>query len=108
MAVSKNSKEGQALSPQQLGVSQNQNQHPPQPHHKPNSTSAPIPQSRIECRGKRTTSITVKMTAEDYALLEKAADALWPGALLSRSSIVLGLGRIGADAVLKKSGGRPS
>jgi hypothetical protein len=73
-------------------------------------------QSRIERIGKRTTSITVKMSAEDYALLEKAADALWPGAILSRSSIVLGFGRFGADAVLKsaaerggatQSGGRP-
>src|SRR6185503_1772639 len=48
--------------------------------------------SRIERMGKRTTSITVKMSAEDYELLEKAADAIWPGAVLSRSSIVLGLG----------------
>ena len=111
MAVLKNSKQGQALSPQQLAIRQNQNQnqlqHPPQQHHKPNPTSSPTTQNRIECRGKRTTSVTVKMSAEDYALLEKAADALWPGALLSRSSIVLGLGRMGADAVLKKSGGRP-
>src|SRR5690349_21848279 len=60
------------------------------------------PQSRFECMGKRTTSITVKMSAEDYAHFLRAADALWPGALLSRSSIVLGLGRIGADAVLTK------
>jgi hypothetical protein len=68
--------------------------------------------------GKRTTSVTVKMSAEDYTHFLKAADALWPGALLSRSGIVLGLGRIGADAVLKRntaeggsaiqSGGRPS
>ena len=98
MAVLKNSKQHSAVS-----IQQNQ----PQPPHTPNPTSPSTSQKRIECRGKRTTSITVKMTAEDYALLEKAADALWPGALLSRSSIVLGLGRMGADAVLKKSGGRP-
>ena len=51
--------------------------------------------------GKRTTSVTVKMSAEDYELLEKAAETLWPGAVLSRSSIVLGLARMGADAALK-------
>jgi hypothetical protein len=76
----------------------------------PAAPAVPKPQeapSRIERLGKRTTSITVKMSAEDYALLQKAAGALWPGALLSNSSIVLGLGRMGADAVLKKSEGRP-
>jgi hypothetical protein len=51
---------------------------------------------------KRTTSVTVKMTAEDYALLEKAADHIWPGAVLTRSGIVLGLARIGAESVLPK------
>ena len=51
--------------------------------------------------GKRTTSVTVKMSAEDYELLEKAADAIWPGAVLSRSSIVLGLARMGAKTALK-------
>lgn len=53
---------------------------------------------------KRTTSVTVKMSAEDYAQLEKAANAIWPGAVLTRSSIVLGLARMGADTVLKKKG----
>jgi len=52
---------------------------------------------------KRTTSVTVKMTAEDYALLAKAADHIWPKAVLARSSIVLGLARIGAESVLPKS-----
>jgi uncharacterized protein (DUF1778 family) len=50
---------------------------------------------------KRTTSVTVKMTAEDYALLQKAADTIWPKAVLTRSSVVLGLARIGAESVLK-------
>ena len=54
--------------------------------------------------GKRTTSVTVKMSAEDYAHLQKAAEAIWPGAVLTRSSIVLGLAKIGADTVLKKKG----
>jgi hypothetical protein len=51
---------------------------------------------------KRTTSVTVKMTAEDYVMLSKAAERLWPGALLTRSSIVLGLAKIGADVALGK------
>jgi hypothetical protein len=51
--------------------------------------------------GKRTISVTVKMTAEDYALLEKAADTIWHKAVLTRSSIVLGLARIGAETALK-------
>ena len=51
---------------------------------------------------KRTTQVTVKMTAEDYDLLAKAADKLWPKALLTKSSIVLGLARIGAEIVLKR------
>jgi len=50
---------------------------------------------------KRTTSVTVKMSAEDYALLTKAAATIWPGALLSNSSIVLGLAKLGAEAVVK-------
>jgi len=49
---------------------------------------------------KRTVSITVKMRQEDYALLTKAADHIWPKAVLTRSSIVLGLARIGAESVL--------
>jgi len=56
-----------------------------------------------DCRmGKRTTSVTVKMSAEDYALLTKAAENIWPGAIMTRSSVVLGLARIGAEAVLSK------
>ena len=55
---------------------------------------------------KRTTSVTVKMTAEDYDLLEKAADHIWPKAVLTRSSIVLGLARIGAESILPKSAKR--
>ncbi len=42
------------------------------------------------------------MTAADYALLARAADHLWPKALLTKSGIVLGLARIGAENVLKQ------
>jgi hypothetical protein len=52
------------------------------------------------CMGKRTTSVTVKMTAEDFTLLQKAADTIWPKAVLTRSSVVLGLARIGAESIM--------
>jgi len=51
---------------------------------------------------KRTTSVTVKMSAEDLALLEEAAGTIWPKAILSRSSVVLGLAKMGAEAVLTR------
>jgi hypothetical protein len=41
------------------------------------------------------------MTAEDFALFQKAADTIWAKAVLTRSSIVLELARIGAESVLK-------
>jgi uncharacterized protein (DUF1778 family) len=53
--------------------------------------------------GKRTTSVTVKMSADDLALLQKAADTIWPKAVLTRSSIVLGLARMAAESILKES-----
>lgn len=46
---------------------------------------------------KRSISVTVKMTEQDVKMLEKAAAAIWPGAILTRSSIVLGLARLGAE-----------
>jgi hypothetical protein len=52
--------------------------------------------------GKRTLSVTVKMSEEDLALLMRAAGKAWSGAILTRSGIVLGLAKIGASAVLKK------
>ena len=42
------------------------------------------------------------MSEEELEKLTKAADHLWPKALLSRSAIVLGLALIGAETVLKK------
>ena len=42
-------------------------------------------------------------STEDYRLLAKAADAIWPKAVLTQSGIVLGLARIGAETVLKES-----
>jgi hypothetical protein len=52
--------------------------------------------------GKRTLSVTVKMSEEDLATLMKAAAKIWAGAILTRSGIVLALAKIGAEKVLKK------
>lgn len=51
--------------------------------------------------GKRTTSVTVKMTKDDHALLMEAATAHWPGAIMSSSSILLSLAKLGAEQILK-------
>jgi hypothetical protein len=53
--------------------------------------------------GKRTLSVTVKMSEEDLAVLMRAAAKKWEGAILTRSGIVLALAKIGAGTVLKKS-----
>jgi hypothetical protein len=50
---------------------------------------------------KRTVSATVKMTSEDDAFLTKAAESIWPGAILTKSSVILGLAKIAATDILK-------
>jgi hypothetical protein len=55
--------------------------------------------------GKRTVQVNVKMSAEDFAMLRRAAGALWPDAILSNSAILLGLARLAAKDILKKKGG---
>ena len=59
--------------------------------------------------GKRSLQVNVKMTGEDFALLKRAADALWPDAILSNSGIILGLAKIAAKDALKgkRHGRRP-
>jgi hypothetical protein len=52
--------------------------------------------------GKRTVQVNVKMSEEDFQLLSKAAEKLWPDAILSNSGILLGLARITAKNVLAK------
>jgi len=52
--------------------------------------------------GKRTVQVNVKMSAEDFAFLQKAANVLWPGAVLTNSGIVLGLAKLGANQASKK------
>jgi hypothetical protein len=50
----------------------------------------------------RSVSVTVKMTEEDYELLERAASAIWPRAVLTKSNLVLGLAKIGAEDTVAK------
>ena len=52
---------------------------------------------------KRTIQVNVKMSEEDYKLLQAAAGALWPEAILSNSGILLGLARIAAKDILGKT-----
>jgi hypothetical protein len=51
---------------------------------------------------KRSLSVSIKMSEDDLSLLKKAADHIWPKAVLTRSAIVLGLARIGAENALAK------
>jgi hypothetical protein len=55
----------------------------------------------MEPSGKRTIQVNVKMSTEDFAILRKAANALWPDAIVSNSGIILGLARLAAKSVLK-------
>jgi len=57
----------------------------------------------VSIMSKRSTSVTLKMTADDYDKLTKAAAVLWPKALLTKSSMILSLALIAAEDVLKGS-----
>ena len=54
----------------------------------------------METTGKRTVQVNVKMSTTDFDLLRRAADALWPEAVLSNSGIILGLARMAARQAL--------
>jgi hypothetical protein len=56
----------------------------------------------MESSGKRTVQVNVKMSADDFANLQKAANTLWPEAILSNSAIILGLARLAAKDILKR------
>jgi len=57
---------------------------------------------RMETSGKRTVQVNVKMSADDFAILRKAADSLWPDAIVSNSGIILGLAKLAAKDILKR------
>jgi uncharacterized protein (DUF1778 family) len=55
----------------------------------------------MEPNGKRTLQVNVRLSIEDFNLIERAANALWPDAVLTNSSILLGLAKIAARDILK-------
>ena len=48
----------------------------------------------MEQNGKRTVQVNVRMSTEDYTLIQRAANVLWPDAVLTNSGILLGLAKI--------------
>jgi hypothetical protein len=56
----------------------------------------------MENTGKRTVQVNVKMSAEDFSTLQRAASTLWPDAIVSNSGIILGLAKLAAKEILKK------
>jgi hypothetical protein len=53
-------------------------------------------------RMKRTVQVNVKMTQDDFELLQKAAKKRWTDAVLTNSGIVLALAKIAARETLGK------
>jgi uncharacterized protein (DUF1778 family) len=60
----------------------------------------------MEQTGKRTLQVNVRMNADDFNLIKRAANALWPDAILTNSGILLGLARLAARDVLKAKSGK--
>jgi len=56
----------------------------------------------MEETGKRTLQINVRLSIEDFTMIQRAANALWPDAVLTNSSILLGLAKIAARDILKR------
>ena len=52
-------------------------------------------------RMKRTIQVNVKMTEDDFALLQDAARIKWPDAMLTNSGLVLSLAKIAARDIAK-------
>ena len=49
---------------------------------------------------KRTVQVNVKMTEDDFVLLQKASGKKWPDAVMTNSGIVLALARIAAKEII--------
>lgn len=52
--------------------------------------------------GKKLVQVNVRMTEEDFDLLMRAAEKLWPSAEMTRSGIVLSLAKLGAKGVSQR------
>jgi hypothetical protein len=53
-------------------------------------------------QGKRTVQVNVRMNEHDFELIKKAADKLWPHAVMSNSGVLLGLAKMAASQVLER------
>jgi hypothetical protein len=60
----------------------------------------------MEQTGKRTLQINVRLSVEDFNLIKRAANSLWPDAVLTNSGILLGLAKIAARDSLKGKSGK--
>jgi hypothetical protein len=62
----------------------------------------PLQYQMLDTRGmKRTVQVNVKMTQEDFNLLQRAALKRWPDAVITNSGIVLALAKIAARETLQ-------
>jgi hypothetical protein len=50
---------------------------------------------------KRSVQVNVKMSPEDFRLLQRAAAKKWPDAVVTNSGILLGLAKIAARGTLR-------
>ena len=57
--------------------------------------------------GKRTLQVNVRMSEDDLALLKKAAQVAWPGAIMTTSSMLLSLSRMKAQEILASKPKKP-
>jgi len=60
----------------------------------------------MERDSKRTVQVNVRLSTDDFNLIKRAANALWPDAVLTKSGILLGLAKIAARDVLKSKSGK--
>ncbi len=61
----------------------------------------------MQSSSKRTLQINVRMSPEEWDLLQRAADSIWPKAEITKAATVLGFAKMAAEDVLqKKKGGK--
>jgi uncharacterized protein (DUF1778 family) len=60
----------------------------------------------MQSSSKRTLQINVRMSPEEWDLLRRAADAIWPKAEITKAATVLGFAKMAAEDVLKRKGSK--
>jgi hypothetical protein len=48
---------------------------------------------------KRTISVSIKLTPDEWDSLKEVANRIWPGAPITKAQIVVGLAKLGAESV---------